>query len=257
MKRIESPPGTQAVVRAIRLLKSFSAHQPKMSLAELGASLGLTKTTAHRLLAALESEGLVGRDEVHGTYHLGPAMIALGSQALLTSDLRTAARPSLEAIAMECQETTTLEVLVGDHMLVLDGVAGRHLISATLDIGTRWPIHATSTGKALLAHAQELTRDQLISAPLKRFTDSTQTRKAELMAELKAVKERGYAVAQEELEVGYVAVAAEFRGPDGEIEGALSIGGPTSRFTRGKIRVLGGRLRAAADQLSLRRQREA
>ena len=252
MTRIEAPQGTQAVVRAIRLLKAFSPDQPELSLAQLCAGIGLTKTTTHRLLTALESEGLVARNGVRNTYHLGPAVIALGSQALLSSGLRPAVRSTLEALAAETGETTTLEILVGDQMLVLDGVVGRHLVSAHLDIGTRWPVHVTSTGKCLLACMDEARRDQLLRLPLARFTDNTMTDPDVLRAELEAIRKRGFSTAYEELEKAYVAVAAEFRDPLGNVEGALCIGGPTSRFSRRRVRSLGAHLRDAADRLSQR-----
>ena len=93
MPRTTPPRGTQAVIRAIRLLKAFSPEQPELSLSQLGASIALTKTTTHRLLTALESEGLVART-TGGTYRLGPSIRARGSQAKLPRDLRAAVRPT-------------------------------------------------------------------------------------------------------------------------------------------------------------------
>ncbi|MDJ0838348.1 MAG: IclR family transcriptional regulator [Acidobacteriota bacterium] len=250
--RLEAPQGTQAVIRAIRLIKAFSPQQPELTLSDLCQAIGLTKTTTHRLLTALESEGLVARNPANGTYHLGPAVIALGSQALLSSDLRGSVRPTLEALSAQTGETATLEVLVGDQMLVLDGIVGRHLVSASLDIGTRWPIHVTSTGKSILAYMDEESRNRLLREPLARFTENTITDPSVFIQELETVREQGYGIAVEELERDYVAVSAEFRGPMGDIEGAVSIGGPASRFTRRRVRSLGMHLRAAADRLSKR-----
>ncbi len=250
MSRIEAPPGTQAVVRALRLLRAFTPREPELSLAQLSSARGLKKTTAHRLLLALESEGLVARDPVRGTYHLGPEVIALGSQALLTSDLRAGVRPTLERIATRTGESTTLEVLVGDHMLILDGVKGRHVISASLEIGTRWPAHATSTGKSVLARLPEASREHLLGLPMSRCTEHTVTDPDVLRAELEAIRESGFAVADQELERSYVAIAAEFRGPLGDVQGAISVGGPAARFPPSRIRSLGERLRLEADELS-------
>lgn len=252
MNQTEAPQGTQAVIRAIHLLKAFSAEHPELSLAQLCAVIGLTKTTTHRLLAALESEGLVERNASRNTYHLGPAMIALGSQALLSSGLRRAVRSTLEELAAETGETTTLEIPVGDQMLVLDGVAGRHLVAASLDIGTRWPVHVTSTGKCFLAELSELGLQQLLRSPLSSFTKCSITDPERLRQELETIRERGFATAFEELEKDYVAVAAAFRGPMNEVEGVLSIGGPASRLSPTRIASLGERLRAAADHLSRR-----
>ncbi len=255
MTRSAAPRGTQAVVRAIRLLKAFTPARPELTLAELCAAIGLTKTTTHRLLSALESEGLVARGSSGKTYRLGPAVIALGSQALLNSDLRIEARPTLEALAAETGETVTLEVLAADQVLVLDGVAGRHLISAHLDIGTRWPVHATSTGKCLLAHLPEALRGPLLRFPLRRFTEHTVTDPARLLAELEEIRDHGFSAAYEELEYGYVAIAAEVRGALGDVEAAVSIGGPASRLTRQQVQVLVAGLRAAADRISQRHER--
>ena len=248
MIRAEAPPGTQAVVRALRLLRAFTPAEPELSLAQLSAALGLKKTTAHRLLLALESEGLVQRSG--GTYHLGPEVIALGSQALLTSDVRARVRPTLERIAAKTGESTTLEVLVGDHVLILDGARGRHVVSASLEIGMRWPVHATSTGKCMLAQLPEASRKQLLGRTMPRFTEHTVTDPDVLAKQLEAIRRTGFAVASEELEQDYVAIAVAFQGPMGDVEGAISVGGPASRFPADRLEALGTFLRAEVDELS-------
>jgi len=252
-KRGEPPQGTQAVIRALRLLKAFSPATPELTLEQLRATLGLTKTTTHRLLAALESEGLIERNSSLNTYHLGRELVALGSQALLTGDLRAIVRPTLERVAAESEESTTLEVLVGDQMLIVDGVKGRYRVSAGLDIGTRWPAHATSSGKSVLAGLSESRREPILRAPMSRYTEHTVIDPEALRTELETIRTDGYAVASEELEAGYVAVAAAFRGPLGDVAGAISVGGPLSRFSRRRIEELGLRLREQADELSRQR----
>jgi DNA-binding IclR family transcriptional regulator len=249
-KQGEAPPGTQAVVRALRLLKAFTPQAPDRTLDQLSAGQGLTRTTTHRLLAALESEGLVARNAALNTYQLGPELIALGSQAMLTSDLRATVRPTLERVSAESDESTTLEVLVGDQMLILDGVKGRHLVSAGLEIGTRWPAHATSTGKSVLAALPESHLDQLLRSRLSRYTEHTLTDPEALRTELQTIRSTGYAVANQELEVDFVAVGAAFRGPFGEVQGAIGVGGPASRFPPRRISVLGRLLSAQASELS-------
>ncbi|MFP8879985.1 MAG: IclR family transcriptional regulator [Myxococcota bacterium] len=246
----KAPRGTQAILRTVRLLKAFSPEKPRMTLAELGAAVGLTRSTAHRLLAALESEGLVTRGRSRSTYCLGPAVIALGSQALLSSDLRRTARPALDELAEAFGETTTLEVLIGDEILVLDGIAGRRLVSAGLDTGTRWPAFATSTGRCILAHLPEFRREYLLHLPRPRLTDKTRTGIRELRAELAVVRKRGFAATFGELGPEYAAVAAAFFGPTGEVEGALCVGGPVTRFTAERVEEIGAKLSKAADQLS-------
>ena len=151
MNPTRPPQGAQAALRAIRLLKLFSNERPDMSLAELSRASGLNKTTTHRLLRALQSEALIDRNPATSTYSLGAGLMALGVQALASSDLRRRVRPVLRSLARETGETATLEVPVEDSMLILDEVAGRHVLGSAGNIGTRWPLHATSTGKVWLA----------------------------------------------------------------------------------------------------------
>jgi len=141
-------------------------------------------------------------------------------------------------------------------MLILDGAKGRHLVSASLDIGTRWPAHATSTGKCLLACLPEASREQLLRSPLSRYTEHTLTDPDALRAELETIRKDGFAVANQELEIDFVAVAVEFRGPLGDVQGTLSVGGPASRFPESRIRALGAQLRDAANELSRQRPAE-
>lgn len=248
--RREAPQGTQAILRAIRLLKVLSEADTELTLYQLSSATGLTKTTAHRLLAALESEGFITRGTDSGTYRLGPAVIALGVRALRTSDLRAAVRPDLIHVAETTSETATLEVLTDDRMLILDEVSGRHLVSATAEIGTQWPVHATSTGKALLAAMHDERARALLKSSLSRNVDRRPSDLAELVRQLDKVRRDGFATAIEELEPGFVAIGAALRGPLGEPVGAISVGGPTSRIDRRRHAELGALLKTAAAKIS-------
>jgi DNA-binding IclR family transcriptional regulator len=235
-----APRGAQAAVRAIRLLKSFTRAQPERTLGELSAAHALTKTTAHRLLSALESEGLVGRDAQTGSYRLGPAALALGLDALQSHDLRARARPLLERLAAETGETATLEVLHDGMVLILDEVAGPHVLSSSGHVGTRWPLHATSTGKVLLAFQPVALA--ALARPLARHTRSTITDMTALARELARVRERGYAIVVGELEEGFNAVAVPVRDALGAVAGALSLGGSAARLGRRDLVRLAERL---------------
>jgi DNA-binding IclR family transcriptional regulator len=138
-------------------------------------------------------------------------VIALGARALRSNDLRSASRAELETLAQQTGESVTLEVLAGDRVLILDEVTGQHLLGSTQFIGTLWPAHATSTGKALLAEISDAERRSIVHAPLAKLTSRTITTLAALRDELARVQRRGYATAIEELEAGYVAVGAAVR----------------------------------------------
>ncbi len=219
-----------------------------MSLAEICKLSGLNKTTTHRLLDALQSEGLIERNALTAAYSLGAGLMALGVQALASSDLRRRVRPLLKSLANETGETATLEVPIGDSMLILDEVTGRHVVGAAGNVGTRWPLHATSTGKAILAF--EDNGLERLSTPLTALTTKTLVNKDSFRPELINIRRRGYAVTVDELEDGFTAVATVIRGALGDVQGALSIGGPTRRLTPAKRAQLGASLRKTALRLN-------
>ncbi len=216
-------PGTQAVSRAVGLLKAFTDARPEWRLADIAREAGLHRATVHRLLGALEREGMIARDESGELYRLGPEAIALGARAVRATDLRGSARAELESLARITGETATLEVPVGTDMLILDEVLGPALVGATASLGTRWPMKRTSTGKAVLA---------------------ARRRKPD------AESRRGYAVAREELERGYSAVGAAILDAAGVPIAAISVGGPTIRFPAPRIPKLGAIVRDAATRIS-------
>jgi IclR family acetate operon transcriptional repressor len=243
-------PGTQAVTRAIALLKAFSDQDPELTLTELAQRASLNKTTAYRLLTALEREGLVARRDPGEAYRLGPEMISLGGRALRANDLRSASRACLERLAKQSGETATLEVLDGRQVLILDEVLSTHLVGTSQSIGTRWPAHATSTGKILLAFLAEGERRELLKAPLVRMTENTLTDLGRLERQLVRVRAQGYATAVEEIEVGFVAVGAPVRDHSGETIAAISLGGPSARLTLDRLPGLGAQVADAARDIS-------
>lgn len=218
-----------------------------MSLAEISATSGLNKTTAHRLLRALHSEALVQKDATTGSYSLGTGLMALGVQALASSDLRRRVRPELRRLARETGETATLEVPFENSMLILDEVVGPHVVGAAGNVGTRWPLHATSTGKVFLAYDEE--RLQALGDSLPALASRTVVDKAEFGPQLIRIRKRGFAETVDELEDGFAAVATVLRGALGELQGALSIGGPTRRLGASRRAELGATLRRAAERI--------
>jgi DNA-binding IclR family transcriptional regulator len=241
------PQGAQAALRAIRLLKLFTPLRTEMSLAEICELAGLNKTTTHRLLQALVSEALVERSEASGLYRLGTGLMALGVLALSSSDLRLRVRPVLKQLAKASGETATLEVPIEDSMLILDEVAGTHFVGAVGNVGTRWPLHATSTGKALIAFDEQ--RLEALDSELTPLTPNTIVRRTDLRKQLALIRQRGFAETVDELEDGFSGVGTIIRGGLGEVIGTLSICGPTQRLTVTRRARLGESLRIAAARL--------
>jgi IclR family acetate operon transcriptional repressor len=246
----KAPEGTQAVIRAVHLLKAFTRDRPAQTLAELSDALGLTRTTAHRLLTALESEGLVERTASTRTFRLGPGILALGAQAMIGNDLRTIVEPELRALTERTGETATLEVPVDGHMLILAEVAGRHLVNVSTEFGTRWPMHATSTGRAYLAAFPGDEWRSLLPLRLEKRTPATIVDMDRLASEIERIREVGYATACEELEEGAAAAGAALEDSLGNPVGGISVGGPSSRLTPGRLAELGEELVKVARRLA-------
>lgn len=246
MSKRHAPDGAQSVLRAVALLKTIAASERDKDLGELTRGSGLTRTTTRRLLSALESEGLVKRDQ-SGAYRLGPTAIAIGTRALRRNDLRSTVRPHLAELAETSRETATLEIFSDGEMLILDEVAGTHLLAVTASLGTVWALHATASGKALLAALPEEEAAALLPARLKRFTANTVADKLALVGEFEKIRAQGYATAIDELEVGFVATAAVIRDALGTVVGAISINAPATRLTGQKLRrAIGQTMRCAA-----------
>lgn len=246
----ESYPGTQAVARAIGLLKVFSDAQPEWSLADLAQVTKLNKTTAFRLLAALEAEGLVMRNSLSGGYRLGLELVALGGCAMRSNPLRAVSRPVLESLAQESDEAATLEVLAGNHVLIVDEVSSRHPMGMSQDVGSRLPAHATATGKLLLAYASEETLNGALRLPLVRLTGQTIVDLTRLRKQLAAIRQQGYAVATGELEQGFVAVAAPIYDRERQVVAAISVGGSSLRLPPERQPQVAVMVQMAARQIS-------
>lgn len=252
----ESVPGTQAVARAIGLLKVFTDAQPEWGLSDLAQVTRLNKTTAFRLLAALEAEGLVMRNPLSGGYRLGVELVALGGCAMRSNPLRAMSRPVLESLAQECDEAATLEVLAnthmlaGSHVLIVDEVSSRHPMGMSQDVGSRLPAHATATGKVLLAHLPADDLAALLRQPPVQLTEATITDVAYLRTQLEQIRRQGYAITSGELEPGFVAVAAPVYDRERQVVAAISIGGARLRLTPDRLPAVTALVQMAARQIS-------
>jgi len=251
MSKTQPYRGTQAVLRAISLLKVFTDSRPEWSLSELSDTVGLNKTTTYRLLTALESEELLARHSDTDTYRLGLGIITLGGRALRAHDLRALCQPELRALAAAAQETAALELLTGTEVLILDEVLGDRVMSGGQAIGTRWPAYATSTGKAMLAAMGDEEATAVLPPAWPALTPNTLADIPTLLADLAQVRTRGYAVADEELEIGLVAVGAPLLDYDGRVVAAISLAGPKTRLGDGRIAQIGPLVAAAARRISI------
>lgn len=252
-----APEGTQSIIRALRVLKYFDDHHTTWDLQELAQESGLNKTTLFRILGALESEGLIDRLASNGRYILGSEMIALGGRAARANNLRHVAHSYLQSITDLTGETTTLEILHPENqdqwsMLVIDEVLGKYRVGITQYIGSRLPIHATSTGKTFLAYVDAKTKSAILEQELIPFTEKTLSCPSDLTHSLQEIRRKGFATALGELESGLIAISAPIFDTNGDIQAAASLVGPSVRIQNEHIPSLADILCNHAQEISHR-----
>ncbi len=233
------PGGTQAVLRAIRLLKTVAQSPDPLSLNDLSKSLRLSKSTAHRILSALISEGMVQQDPVTRLFAAGQESLSLSANAIRHHDLRSLALPVLEKLTLLSGETATMEIPIGTEMLILAEVLSSRLVGAHVEIGTRWPMHATSSGKITLSMMNPEHLSICLEHPRKTFTNKTVVSKKRLLKDLERIRTDGFAVVEGELQTTFSAVSAAIRDEIGQAMATLSIGGPSDRLPRKTLNRLG------------------
>jgi len=237
----------QSVARAAELLKALGAHGGPASVFDLADRCGLNRSTAWRILATLEDEGLVERDPATGRYEIGYALVALGAAAGHDPLIRRA-HPALRALAEACLETASLAVPRGMQLVYVDQVQAPHVMAADW-LGRATPLHATSTGKALLAWLSEDDIGAALPGRLERFTDTTITTRPVLRTELAQVRARGYAISRGELEPALWGVSAPVL-DGGRPVAVVSVWGVESRIRARGLDALGARTLAAADEIA-------
>ena len=242
----------QSVERAAELLRAVAAASGAASTATaLAGTVGLNRTTTWRLLSTLERQRLVTLDRRTGRYALGFGLIDLAGQA--RESLAGAAQTVLQRIAARCGETSALAVMrEGALTYVSESLAGG-IVSVTF-LGQSVPLHATSTGKALLAFSgPEEVRDLLRlprGARLPRFTPATITSRTALAEELERTRERGFSVCRGEFEESAWGVSAPVLDTGGRAAAVVSIWGPPERITVKRFPALGALAVAGADVLA-------
>lgn len=246
-----SPYRVQVLDRTLRLLDVLAGADREMGLAELAGRLALHKSTIHRLLAVLERHRLIRKDPAQGKYGLGMKLFELGSRAVARLDLRDRAEPVLERLADETHETAHISVLDGAEMLSIANVEGRWTLRTPSTVGRRTPVHCTSAGKAVIAFLPDRALAALLSdLPLTQYTRHTLVTRAALRRELLQVRDRGFAIDNEEVEVGLRCVGAPIRNHRGRVVASMSIAGPVFRITEDRLPALILRVVTAAHDLS-------
>ena len=237
----------QSVDRAAALIKAIadSPHSPTVN--ELATACGLNRSTAWRLLATLDSHGLIERDPISQRYSLGYAFLRIAAGADVDPLVRRA-RPVLEQLADETGETANLAVARRFSLVYVDQVDPAHVMAPNW-FGRTVPLHATSTGKAYLAFLPQEERDAVLPRRLERYTATTVTDRRKLGEELAAARRDGFAVCVGELEESLFGASAPVLSEQGRPVAVVSVWGTEHRLPRERLAEVGRRAVEAAAEL--------
>jgi DNA-binding IclR family transcriptional regulator len=236
----------QSVDRALDLLHGIARSPQPILLAELAAVTGLGRSTAWRLLATMETRGLIDRDGPSGGYVMGPGALMLAAGAGERAILQRA-RPALERLARETGETAALAMPRRFGLYYIEQVDPPTRVAANW-LGIELALHATSCGKAFLAYLPSSEREWLMAQPLERYTESTITDRRSLAAELDATVRRGFATCSGELADREYGVSAAVVDTLGRPLAVVGVWGPAERLPTARFEELGARVaRVAAE----------
>jgi DNA-binding IclR family transcriptional regulator len=219
-------PGTQAVERAADLLVRVLESEEPLALGDLAAAAELPKSTASRVVSALERHGLVSQEGSRGRLRPGPAILRYAHRGIVERALGELAREPLDAVAQASGETVNLAVPGPGAVEHIAQVDSRHFLGTGQWLGRRVDFHCTAVGKLFLAFGAA----ELPAGPLRKLAPNTICDRVRLEAELERVRRDDYATAVDELEPGLAALAAPIRDSAGQTIAALSITGPTLRL---------------------------
>jgi DNA-binding IclR family transcriptional regulator len=219
-------PGTTAVDRGADLLVRVLEAEEPVALSDLASASGIPKSTASRLVSALERRGLVEQDGARGRLRPGPAILRIAERSMLERNVVEVARPTLDALAHASGETINLAVPARHGVEHVAQVDSTHFLGTGQWLGRLVDYHCTATGKVFMAYG----RATIPPLPLAKYAPATITDPDRLRSELELIRRTGIATAIDELEVGLAAMAAPVRGARGDVVAALSITGPTLRM---------------------------
>lgn len=216
----------QSFARGLEVIASFTAEAPRLNLSEVAEATGLARATARRLLHTLVDLGYAGTDG--RVFWLTPRVLSLGYSYLSALQLPEIARPHLHALAQAVNESSSMSVLDGADIVYVARVPINRIMSITITLGTRLPAHNTSMGRTLLS---EMSETELAHHLPPRWKQTQPEAYSKLINDLGEVRDRGFALVDQELQPGLRSVAAPVRGNDGSIIAAINIASAANAHT--------------------------
>jgi IclR family transcriptional regulator, KDG regulon repressor len=232
IKREKANYTIQSVSHALDILESFTKNEDELGVTELARRLELHKNNVFRLLATLEHRGYIEQNKSSENYRLGPKTLQIGSLFIEQRECRRQARPVLDNLAASSGETAVVAVLRGNKVIYMDSEDTDKAVRAVSRVGAMYPAHCTAVGKAQLAILSPADVERLYGEPsLAGLTEKSIKTRDGLLAELRKIAEKGYAVENEEADVEVRGVAVVVRDFSKKVVAAIGIIAPASRLT--------------------------
>jgi IclR family KDG regulon transcriptional repressor len=226
---------TQSITRAIAILDCFRDIQPELGVREIARQVELHPSTVGRLLVTLTSLGILNQNRDTQKYRMGSKVLRWGAVYMSSMDLRLEARPFLEELHKQTDETIHLDIPDGATRICIERIESPQSLRWVPRIGERKPYYASAGGKVMLAYFSPTQRSEILkSQPLEQLTPRTTTDPKILQKEFDLIRERGYSISEGERVDGVSCVAAPIFDSSKIIIGALTISGPTLRFSEAK-----------------------
>jgi IclR family KDG regulon transcriptional repressor len=231
-KRKEGSPVIKTVDKALDLLEQFNGDRDELGVTELSQRLNLHKNKVFRLLATLATKGYIEQNNARENYRLGVKSLELGQAFIKQLGFVSSAKPFLKEIVEKCNETAYLGILRQNSSMYVDMEEANQIVKVVNRVGCRLPIHCTAIGKAQVAYASEEELEKLgILDNMERFTPNTIVDKATFMKHLKEVAKQGYALDNEEYDLGVRCIGVPLRDYTGRVVGGISVSSPSFRMT--------------------------
>jgi IclR family transcriptional regulator, KDG regulon repressor len=242
-----------SVQRAINILNLFNTHNFELSNAEIARAMDLPKSTAAGLIQTLEVNHLLEQNPANRKYRLGYKLVEYGSILLSTNDLRGSAQPYLKRLLDWCNESVNLAVWDDESVIYIERLFGTKLLGMRSEVGKREPVHSTALGKAILSCLSVAEQQEFVKKiNLIPRTPRTLITEEALLADIRRSQERGFAIDDEENELGGRCVAAPILDISGRPVGAISISVPAQRLTDKDLPTFGRKVKESAQAVSLR-----
>lgn len=225
----------KSLYKALKLLDYFTLDIPERGISELAELSGMLKSTVHNIVTTFEKCGFLEKNTDNSKYRLGIKLLELNNTLYMTNDLRKIVRPYMESICEFCNESVYFGIMTEHEVIYLDTVYPKGTIAGKSIIGIKAPLYCTGIGKAILAYLPDEEVNEVANMGMVPFTQNTIIDREKLLDDMAQIRKRGYSIDNMEHEYGIKCVAVPIRNIRDKVVAAISVSGPSLRFTDDKI----------------------